>query len=316
MKTRVRCDFCGTIFEKESRRYNESVKNGSNQYCSTECRRNVRLKGEYRNCLVCRKEFWARPCDDTKGKRLFCSSSCSCGYNNRRRGGLSEETKKKIQDSLVKYYSKTGQKRCDKICETCGNVFKGRKEQKCCSRKCSVLLRFGDLPLTKEEVLTRICEVSEKLGHIPSSKRVKIQLMSSAKRFFGSWNKAIESCGLKPNKQLFSFKLRCNDGHVADSISERTIDNWFFDIGLKHEKNKQYPKSKMTCDFWLKDYDIWIEYFGLSGASLAYDSTIELKQEVARKNGLKLVSIFPKDIYPKNKLKEILIDKGVEFNGL
>ena len=51
---------------------------------------------EKRYCINCGKELTKKQ----YGK--FCGSSCAVSYNNRLRGGLSEETKKHISESLNK----------------------------------------------------------------------------------------------------------------------------------------------------------------------------------------------------------------------
>jgi len=91
---------------------------------------------------------------------------------------------------------------------------------------------------------------------------------------------------------------------MADSISERIVDNWLHDHGLVHEKNKKYPNSKMNCDFYLIDHDIWIEYFGLIGVE-EYDKGVEIKKDVAKDNGLTLISLTPDDLYPTIGLDNI-----------
>ncbi len=62
--------------------------------------------------------------------------------------------------------------------------------------------------------------------------------------------------------------FRCKDGHYVSSKSEREIDNFFFDNGIKHvyEENYKHPTTGKTAlpDFYLPDYNLYIEYFGMT----------------------------------------------------
>ena len=58
----------------------------------------IRKQKPKRYCLECGKELIK------KTNEKFCSSSCAALYNNRRKGSQTEDTKKKISESLKKYY--------------------------------------------------------------------------------------------------------------------------------------------------------------------------------------------------------------------
>lgn len=80
-----------------------------------------------------------------------------------------------------------------------------------------------------------------------------------------------------------------------------------FENNIKHERRKIYPNSKKDCDFYLSDYDIWIEFFGLLGEDDKYDKTAEEKRTIARENGINMLEITAKDLFPKNKLEEKIL---------
>lgn len=86
------------------------------------------MKNNKKNyCLNCGKEI-------ESGKK-FCDSSCAAKYNNKRRKH-SEETKKKISDSLKKPKKEKIYYKC--VCLGCGNTFLSQKQDaKYCSPKCS-----------------------------------------------------------------------------------------------------------------------------------------------------------------------------------
>jgi len=54
------------------------------------------------------------------------------------------------------------------------------------------------------------------------------------------------------------------DGEVYDSRSEAKIADWLFLSDIEYESHKQLPKpSRSISDFYLPDYNLWIEYDGL-----------------------------------------------------
>lgn len=62
--------------------------------------------------------------------------------------------------------------------------------------------------------------------------------------------------------------FRCKDGDYVRSKSEREIDDFLFDNKIWHIYEKEYthPKTgkKAEPDFYLNDYNLYIEYFGMS----------------------------------------------------
>lgn len=90
-----------------------------------------------------------------KKNNKFCSSSCAAKFNNRKRNGLSVETKKKISDKLLCWHDNNETKTRTKKyfnCVICGNEFerkwleKGRRfsKTKTCSKKCGYELRSSN----------------------------------------------------------------------------------------------------------------------------------------------------------------------------
>ena len=63
----------------------------------------------------------------------------------------------------------------------------------------------------------------------------------------------------------------------------------------------------MTADFTVKNFKI--EYFGLFGEVKGYDDIIQRKQKICQKENLKLIGIYPPDLFSKNfknYLREII----------
>lgn len=71
-------------------------------------------------------------------------------------------------------------------------------------------------------------------------------------------------------------------------------------------RNFPYPGNQgFTVDF--KIGNNWIEFFGLSGQSKRYDQLKRRKLRLARKYNIKVVEIYPKDIFPLNTHKVIRV---------
>lgn len=127
------------------------------------------------------------------------------------------------------------------------------------------------------------------------------------KKVFGSWFKAlIESGVLDDDAQQLSRGTRClaNDGHVCLSLGEKTIDDLLDSMGIKHEKEPKYPEGNYRADF--KVNDSLIEYFGLKGQK-EYDEKIKIKKKICKKNKIKLLSIYPKDLINTNTLENKIL---------
>ena len=224
-----------------------------------------------------------------KATRKFCSSSCAAKANNLR--VHSEESKKKASDSLRKHPIP--------LCLDCGKKLSKPTYLKCVA--CSLLSTGRVRYPTRDAVIEEIRNLSLSVGHtIPN--RFNRELCRYAELFFGSWNQAVLASGLETNIPWTRHKrIVCLDGHIADSVSEKLIDDWFHVNGVAHTRRKPYPEGKFNCDFHLTDEDIWVEYFGLIGRP-SYDKTILIKHALAIKHGFRLVGLTPTHIYPANTL--------------
>jgi hypothetical protein len=311
MKGLVKCDLCGKEFEKEIRAINEARKGKYRIFCSKDCFRKARSKTEIRQCLTCGLDVEVkqnRICRSKTGK-IFCSSSCAAKNNNLGRH-RTEQEKAKISMALFgRRRNGEGNSWTTASCLICGKEFKypfGR-HRVTCSSPCGQIHQFGSLPYSKEEAVALLLKMKQETGDTPSSKLIERRVVHAIKRYFGTWNKAMQSLGLDPNTQWIRKKnLLCLDGHKAESISEMLVDNWLYENGIKHERMKLYPEGKMNCDFFLCDLNIWMEYFGLAGQHPYYDKKILMKREIAKRHGIRLIEILPCHLYPKIKIAEFL----------
>lgn len=283
----INCSFCNRKFSRTSGRINEAKKFGWNQYCSKECQREAKIKKIEKICANCGKKVFRAPNElkESKSGRVFCSSLCAAIVNN--------FSRRKI-----------------KICSICGKQFCG--EQKYCSKLCRSKVanpRKKSEDEKRKGILKKIKIFYEAEGRIPTKKE-KPGLARRTQAVFGTWNKAIEAAGFEPNPVMFAKKYLANDGHKCDSFSEKIIDDWLYSNNIEHQRNIPYPNSPYTADFLVNRK--FVEFLGLNGELQEYDKNTKLKEKLAEKHKLKLIKIFPKDLFPINRLSEIM-DLRINF---
>lgn len=228
-------------------------------------------------CENCGKEF--SRLQSAKSEHNYCSRSCSATVNNKR-------------------YPKRPAP--PKFCGSCGKKF----NKTATSIYCSVECRFtGQQKHTKKNILLNIKEAAKKLGRVPVKRELPL-LADAAFRLFGSWNAAVKIAGLEPhrsddNRMYRRTRTQARDGHVCDSVSEAIIDNWLHQNKISHTRAARYPTTNHKADWAVQDGKIFVEYFGLAKDSPRYDREIKLKKSLCQKNAIKLVEIYPSDLYPR-----------------
>lgn len=117
-------------------------------------------------------------------------------------------------------------------------------------------------------------------------------------------------------------------GEKVKSVEELTIANFLYLNGIEYEYEKQYPFTKEVYrpDFYLKDFDIYLEHFGVDENNCAkwltpfqekeYLEGMEWKREMHKTNNTKLLETY--SYYNRNnvlleKLKEMLVNENVTF---
>jgi len=276
---KITCKYCGKSFSRKKGRVNEAIKFNWNQYCSLSCQVKAKTNKIKIKCgnPQCNKKIVRVPSAIPPSGIGFCSRTCAAIINNPK----FPKRQKKIR-----------------ICPNCGGNFTGYR--KYCSIKC-----YPERPIfPASKIIDEIKKFYKKNGRIPVKR--EYHAYRAARLRFGTWNKAIETAGFQPNPVLFAKKYIAKDGHKCDSLSEKIIDDWLFKKKIIHEKNAQYLNTLFTADFKIKD--IYIEFFGLHKQLKKYDQLMKIKLKLIKDNNIKLISIYPKDIFPKSKLNGILSD--------
>ena len=117
----------------------------------------------------------------------------------------------------------------------------------------------------------------------------------------------------------YEGKLRCKDGHIVKSKSERSIDDYLYDHGIFHayEKNLNYGPDK---DFYIPNYlgegkDLYIEHWGYSDDNIEYTKTkkfkLQIYQKQCKEKGITLVNTYEdKDISEIDSALERKLNKS------
>lgn len=280
------CLNCKISFLKPIGYLNEKKELVNNSYCSQFCQSAHRFKRVTLVCsnCECKREFSRKL--SAISPRNYCSHSCAAIVMHR--------YKVKVLRSLDK---------C-KFCEK--NI--QRKGCGYCSRQCYMSSRVKYWQAYKpryspEDVLLVIRKFINKNGRLPVKRELN-KIYQPARKYYGSWNNAIEAAGFMPNPVLFANHHIARDGHICDSLAEKIIDDYLCTVKIKHERSVHYPEGTYTADF--KIGEKYVEYFGLAGEHKRYDELRRIKLKLANKYKMNLIEIYPKDLFPNHKLAEII----------
>lgn len=84
------------------------------------------------------------------------------------------------------------------------------------------------------------------------------------------------------------------DGEIYDSKSEATVADWLLLNDIEYEPHKHLPKpSRSICDFYLPEYDLWIEYDGLM--EVRADNKLENKRAFYEQHKLNFIIVTRND---------------------
>jgi len=134
---------------------------------------------------------------------------------------------------------------------------------------------------TKEFLIHEFKRVEEKLGYVPTYNNMKEHSVIHPRIYqekFGSWNSFLKEMNVttKDIMKRPGYKKRRNskksyiakDNHKCYSKGELELDNFFFDMGIPHEKEVPYPphpelnnNGRKLADWKIKD--IYVEYLGM-----------------------------------------------------
>lgn len=291
------CANCKKSVYRNAGRFHENTKLGWKTYCSRKCEYQHKRRRQKLACENC-GELFERTIHAIS-LHNYCSQSCAAIINNKK----CLKGQAKIKPTL-------------KICLECGKQYKKSTSNiKYCSLSCR---RKADW-YTPEDLLNIIKNTVQKLKRVPARRELK-NINDSCKKAFGSWNNAVMAAGFTPNRSHDNrMYKRANakalDGHLCDSISELLIDNWLYKNNISHERDVHYPGThhKTDWEISIRNQKLFVEYFGLANDSPRYDRAVKEKIKLCDKHKITLISIYPKDIYPKIFLESNLKEKFKSF---
>lgn len=82
--------------------------------------------------------------------------------------------------------------------------------------------------------------------------------------------------------------IRYYNGHICRSDGEYYIAKYLKENNINYLYEIKYNNSNYRCDFYLNDYNVYIEYKGLSGFK-KYDDTYLIKEEFIRHNNINCI---------------------------
>lgn len=96
-------------------------------------------------------------------------------------------------------------------------------------------------------------------------------------------------------------------GELVKSMAEKKIADFLHSYNIKYDYERviYLDKIKFVPDFYLKQFGVFVEYWGLTDFK-KYRNRMKKKKRMYRKHNLKLISLYPEDV---NKLNEDFFDK-------
>lgn len=100
-------------------------------------------------------------------------------------------------------------------------------------------------------------------------------------------------------RKNYPAEFRCDNGVYVRSLSELFIADWLYAnrIAFEYEREIFFQSCQHCahCDFYLSDYDVYIEFWGMENDE-QYMAYKQWKESLYEKNGLNLISLDFQDL--------------------
>jgi len=119
-----------------------------------------------------------------------------------------------------------------------------------------------------------------------------------------------ESNIYKDFRKKYPANYRARDGHWVRSKSEKIIDDILYRNRILHEYEKKIPGEKMLTDFYLPEYKVWIEFWGIDTSE--YNIKREAKVDLYKTHGYhdRLIELTEIEM---GSIDDVLEQKLLEF---
>lgn len=161
---------------------------------------------------------------------------------------------------------------------------------------------------SKETIISAIKDFYSKTNRIPAAREFdnvdyEYPTPRTVRKYFGTWNTAIEAAGFKANTQSgFGINTIAKDGNLYRSKAEAYFcDNFLFEK-YKYVVEPKYPEPhNKYYDWYIPSLDLYIELDGNCRPEVVVDKRILNKQL-----GRNCLFIDISEIYKKQSLQDFL----------
>lgn len=157
-----------------------------------------------------------------------------------------------------------------------------------------------------EEIVTLCYVVIQKMNQLKESAWKTHELISGLLSGMEYYTNGNDCTVYEYHNKYPQFKSV--DGHIVRSKSELIIDLWLCYQHIEHIYEPPIYKNKKrvaVSDFFLPEYNCYIEYWGLEGDS-AYEKRKAEKIDLYKNLKLRLISIYPDDIKDLDHILEAI----------
>lgn len=164
-------------------------------------------------------------------------------------------------------------------------------------------LRKNPINYSNEFLLFELKRMSLDLKRCPTSGEIQRNLdLPSVDIYydrFGTFSNACELAGLEINMGSYGTLCYSKNNDKCYSIQEQIITDYLIDKNIKYIKEFEYYNiiPDIDCNIVMDWYinNVVVEYFGLQRIE-TYKLKTKMKQEICKKNNIKIISIFPEDM--------------------
>lgn len=183
---------------------------------------------------------------------------------------------------------------------------------------------------TKDELLNDFHDLYMKLGRVPSHEEIDLCEFTTSYntyvKYFDSIYNILRILNIEiPNDQSISagFVGKNKNNELCKSTKEIIISNVLLDNGINYKSEVKYSdlydntKNKYKMDWYLENYDVCVEYFGMYSENQLNRNTLvgrysrKTKRKIiyCKENNIKLISLYKHDLENNcigliNKFKE------------
>jgi hypothetical protein len=99
----------------------------------------------------------------------------------------------------------------------------------------------------------------------------------------------------------YGIKSTTSNGETVKSHAEKTIADYFTRKGINYQYEPGIRGIYADPDFYLPDYNVYVEYWGLLDADdphtrNKYEKSMKRKMAIYHKNKIKFISIYPRNL--------------------